>query len=201
MNHYSQNDEQEFVLDFFNGETGKLLEIGAFDGTTFSNSRALLECGWTGVLVEPDPFNLVKLITNTHPSAKIVCAAVSDKHEMAKLCIESYPDRGWASTIDQNLMRQDRILNPNKARVFIPTIIMAELEPLGPFKFISIDAEGMDFRLIKSTPNEMLSECHLLCIEPHDVGQRVEITRYLESIGFSIVHETPENLLAGNDNI
>lgn len=199
MSHYSQNDEQEFVLEFFNGRVGRLLEIGAFDGITFSNSRALLESGWTGILVEPDPFNLVKLITNTHPSAQILCAAVSNKYEMARLCIESYPDRGWASTIDTKLMGPDRVLNPNKATVSIPTITMAELEMFGPFDFISIDAEGMDFRIIKSTPREMLEDCHLLCIEPNNADQRTEIKEHLKSVGFEVVHETPENVLARNE--
>ena len=53
MNYYSQFEQDKFVYEnFFQGKTdGYFVDIGAHDGTTFSNSRFFEELGWTGVCV------------------------------------------------------------------------------------------------------------------------------------------------------
>ena len=43
---YSQHNEQEIILNFFNGRIGRYLDIGAFDGVDMSNTLALAELGW-----------------------------------------------------------------------------------------------------------------------------------------------------------
>ncbi len=58
LNDYSQNGEQAHILHYLDtiGITkGHLVDLGAGDGYTMSNTRALLERGWTGTLVDGDP--------------------------------------------------------------------------------------------------------------------------------------------------
>lgn len=58
MNDYSQNGEQwEIIkmLDIIGIRKGHLVDLGAGDGYTMSNTRALLELGWTGDLYDGDP--------------------------------------------------------------------------------------------------------------------------------------------------
>lgn len=43
-------------------ETGHLLEIGAWNPVTLSNSRLLIEAGWSAFLVEPSPKPLADLV-------------------------------------------------------------------------------------------------------------------------------------------
>ena len=43
---YSQHNEQEIILNFFNGRIGRYLDIGAFDCVDMSNTLALAELGW-----------------------------------------------------------------------------------------------------------------------------------------------------------
>lgn len=55
---YSQNGEQAHILhilDTIGLKTGHLVDLGAGDGYTMSNTRALLERGWTGNLYDGDP--------------------------------------------------------------------------------------------------------------------------------------------------
>jgi len=61
MQNYSQNQEQQVILDYFGNKVGRLLEIGSNDGETLSNSRALILNGWAADLVEPAPIPLEKL--------------------------------------------------------------------------------------------------------------------------------------------
>jgi hypothetical protein len=60
---YSQNNEEAVLLDYFGDKAdGMLLEIGAFHPTRLSNTRALLERGWSGMLCDMSPFSLGGLI-------------------------------------------------------------------------------------------------------------------------------------------
>lgn len=55
---YSQNGEQEHILHYLDTigiKKGHLVDLGAGDGYTMSNTRALLERGWTGMMVDGDP--------------------------------------------------------------------------------------------------------------------------------------------------
>ena len=58
MKDYSQNGEQAHILHYLDTiglKTGHLVDLGAGDGVTMSNTRALLERGWTGDLYDGDP--------------------------------------------------------------------------------------------------------------------------------------------------
>lgn len=58
MKDYSQNGEGAVIVDIFRTlgiERGHLVDLGAGDGYTMSNSRNLLEKGWTGDLYDGDP--------------------------------------------------------------------------------------------------------------------------------------------------
>lgn len=55
---FSQNGEQAHILHYLDTiglKTGHLVDLGAGDGVTMSNTRALIERGWTGALVDGDP--------------------------------------------------------------------------------------------------------------------------------------------------
>lgn len=58
LNKYSQNGEEQHILHYLDtiGITkGHLVDLGAGDGYTMSNTRALLDRGWTGDLYDGDP--------------------------------------------------------------------------------------------------------------------------------------------------
>lgn len=58
LNGYSQYGEEAVILETFKAlgiEKGHLVDLGAGDGYTMSNTRALLDLGWTGDLYDGDP--------------------------------------------------------------------------------------------------------------------------------------------------
>ena len=57
MKYYSQFEQDKFTYENYFQDTkeGYFVDIGAHDGTTFSNSRFFEELGWSGVCVEPNP--------------------------------------------------------------------------------------------------------------------------------------------------
>jgi FkbM family methyltransferase len=63
---YSQNNEQEIIINLFKGNrNGTFIDIGANDGVTLSNTFALANFyGWTGLLVEASPKAYERMLKN-----------------------------------------------------------------------------------------------------------------------------------------
>lgn len=195
---YSQNDEERFLAEFFAGHTGAFLDIGAYDGISISNTRRLLELGWRGVLVEPNPINFCKLMANTAPyysHTQMILAAVEAVAGLRTFYMDDTPDRGWAGTINPELLKAGSVMKPSEAKVYIPTISIEALCPFGPYDFINIDAEWEDFEIVKTMPEPMLANCKLLCVEPRGLEERAVMKAWLAGHGMIVAHETPENLL------
>jgi len=99
---YSQNNEEDIILKYFGDFKGHLLDIGANDGVTLSNSRKLMETGWTGDFVEPSDKPFVKLST-LYPNCHKV--AISTENGLTNLYDSdshlSSDESGLLSTIKQ----------------------------------------------------------------------------------------------------
>ena len=84
---YSQNGEDKIILELVKDiEKGTVLDIGAYTGKENSNSLALIEKGWKGVLVEPSPWafaEAAKLHAN-NPNVTLVNAAIGTERRMVK---------------------------------------------------------------------------------------------------------------------
>lgn len=167
---YSQNNEEKIISDYFGEISGRLLSIGENDGKTFSNSRALMERGWRGVLVEPAPgaFKKLEELYQENIRAFLIRAAVAD-YNGETLLHDSGPhlpdrsDRSLLSTIKPE--EKKRWTNVKFEPVKVEVITVAEIyyrSNFVKFDFITIDAEGMDM-VILSQIN--LSNTKLLCIE------------------------------------
>jgi hypothetical protein len=52
---YSQNLEEQYILNYFGDYVGTFLDLGCNDCLTFSNTRALALKGWKGIFIDPSP--------------------------------------------------------------------------------------------------------------------------------------------------
>lgn len=70
MKDYSQSGEQEVILSCVprllpnedTGESPRFLDIGCWDPIHFSNTRALIELGWSGILIDPSPGPIINML-------------------------------------------------------------------------------------------------------------------------------------------
>lgn len=80
-----QIPEMWFLLEKYLGRTstGTFVEVGAFDGVTFSNTHGLVLRGWTGLMIEPEPDAASACRANHegHPSVRVLETAVGSKDE------------------------------------------------------------------------------------------------------------------------
>lgn len=200
MENYSQNDEQTAILRYFGTTTGRFLDVGAYDGLRLSNTRALLELGWSGVLVEPSATNLVNLCKNSEPFAervRIVQAAVSDRCRLADFFVDTAPDREWSTTINADLAASGSVIQPRALKTSVATIRIHDLLSFGPFDFISLDAEWEDLKILRDFMllAEVKDAPRMFCVEARHAEERATMRALLAHNGYSDLHDTPENLL------
>ena len=202
---YSQNDEERVILEAFNGEVGRFLDIGAFDGITFSNTRALVEGGWNGICVEPNPYSFLKLLQacEGYP-VECVLAAVGppcdaglvpfyakvddslDKHGMPAGAVSTYDEAHkakWAMAVG------------GFTGFHVPVISPVQLVEHfgGRFDFVNIDVEGGNWRLLSQFPIKRVNP-HLLCVEFDTHFAQIE--EWLLDYCYEVIHQTTENLIA-----
>lgn len=192
---YSQNDEQDHVLKFFEGiPTGRFLEIGAFDGKTFSNTLALAERGWGGVCVEPSPGPFLGLLKlhGQRPDITVVQAAVAEKDEWL-----TFHDSGGDAISTLSLAHRVKWEAGFKCP-FTPfhlravTMQQLLLKFGTDFQFINLDVEGTNLPLFHQLPLEDPA-LRMVCVE-HD-GHYDEMTVLAARHGFTQLTINGENLL------
>ena len=195
---YSQGNEEVVILDWFKRKgmpVGRFLDIGAYNPTVFSNTRRLFEGGWSGVFVEPGPYQIVKLAEAYRGVDRVTivnCAlAEANKFQEFGIC----PDA--LSSLDKEHQKTWEAGGTKYDQVQVFTVSIASFfEKFGPrFDFVDIDIEGeANWNLIR-TINFGAIRASLLCLEYGK--RRAEIIEYVRPWGYSVIHDTGENLLMG----
>lgn len=194
---YSQNKEEQYILDYWKGEKGTLLDIGANDGKTFSNSLALIERGWEADLVEPNPEAYKKLEALHKGNEKVTCydCALSDYEGVAEIWY-SNEDNGLVSSLYEKETKRWET-NPYTNYTFTKAKVEVEHANLfddTAYDFITIDCEGAELKIL---PHLCYEECRMVCVEWNSKRELEEAyTSILSSKGFNrILYRSPENLI------
>lgn len=90
---------------------GTVVEIGAFDGRTYSNSLGLIRRGWNGLFAEPVPefFKRCQELHGNNPLVTLVQTAISDFNGVSSISLA-----GPLSTIDQVTKSEYEVLDWSK---------------------------------------------------------------------------------------
>ena len=202
---FTQLDEEKFIIEEFDNLiekfsdkiSNRILDIGANDGITLSNTRALilkypdLQC----YFVEPNPICNKKLISvYNEPQYKIFDFAIADYDGNTNLyCNGSHiteNDNGLLSTI---LPTETKRWGDNEKWDLVN--IEVKKYPFNDISFdmISIDAEGMDEIILKQID---LSNTYIVCVEWNSNEQVFEnIDSYCRSFSMNLLHKNSINLI------
>jgi len=150
---YSQNGEDSLIISVFD-KPGYFVELGAVDGIHLSNTYALEQHGWTGLLVEAHPEHFAKLAAN-RPNSTSIHAAVSDKEGETNF----YATQGGSlSTIDEaqkNYFIKKRSgvdkgsYTKHKVRSATTTTLLDEASAPHVIDVMSIDIEGAELAALR----------------------------------------------------
>jgi FkbM family methyltransferase len=197
---YSQNQEEAIILQYFLNKKGTFLDIGANDGVTLSNVRALAELGWSGDLIEPSKKTFDKAVYNYKDYRNIYLhnCAISDKTGH----FDFYESGEHLGTGDHSLLsslKEDETKRWTKEQ-FTKTTVNSftfrdwlNLSKHKYFDFISIDAEGYDYEILIQMNLKRL-KVKMFCIE-HNGNKINQFVDYGLQYDFKVIHANNENLI------
>lgn len=205
--YYGQNKEDEVINSLITAKYGSdfkgtILDLGANDGITLSNSRYFIENGWSAVLVEAGKLPFSKLMNTIQPNTIAINCAIGNQdgwltfYESTNLL--NADDVGLVSSLvaDETQRWRNAGIGFHEYEVacftwesFLNTHHLKNKN----FDIISIDIEGMDYDvLVQMNLTEL--DCKVLCVEFNgkEMNKYVE---YAEKHGMKLMHQNAENLI------
>ncbi len=190
---FSQRDEEKYIIRFFQNQKGRFLDLGAYDGKTFSNVRQLALQEWGGVLVEPMPEMhdvLEKLYSDKKFTILHVGVGLRDEtktfYNFAGDAVGSFDKVHadiWVSKARPYTEEQYEIIS-----------ITTLFKKIGcDFEFINIDAEGWSMKILKNLPYRKLTKVKMICVEFD--GNPEKTCQVVAAHGFKKYHQTCENII------
>lgn len=188
---FSQNNEEQIILNYFGSFKGTLLSLGENNGITFSNSRALLLDDWKGFLVEPTTaYNPLYELYKDNPNVKTLQAAIGNTTEMGELLVA-------ADSLVSSVYKE--LTDIWKQQTFVPMQVqfytfadMLKKFDTYHFDFITSDIEGLDYSVLQQMDLASLG-CKCLCIEYWKYEK--EIIEYCKYFGLHLIYKNGENLI------
>lgn len=190
---YSQNNEEQIILEYFKDFKGTAVDIGANDGVTFSNTKRLSELGWDVHLIEPSESAYNKLIVNT----------VGRYYNFG---IHTYTGKCEFFINDPHIPNDDSLLATAKAEeknrwrgvYFKDSEIdvktwedFTKISGVKDFDFITIDCEGLDLDVLKQID---LTNTKMLIVEWN--GKKIEsFTEHVFKYNLKLHSYNAENLI------
>lgn len=209
---YSQNEEDFIAIDYFNHREGAsqlktLLDIGANDGITFSNSKFLIENGWVGFLLEPSHRAYQKCVENHNDNSEntfiynfgIANETGEQDFLESSSHLERKKDISLLSAISSRLSERSKTMatfEESKAMFYT----FADFEKYfvmegEKFPYITIDAEGYDWDILKQIDLEKYG-VEMLCIEWNgDTELERNYIEYCNRFGLRELHRNEENMI------
>lgn len=205
---FSQNKEEQIILEYFGDFVGTFADLGCNDGQTFSNTRALALRGWKGVLIDPHPEAIQRCreLYKGYKGLYFYEYAISEHNgkkpinASGPLCTAS--DIGLVSTFHSHEMDRFKSkvdYNPIEVLTYKWKTALNRWT-IRRFDMISIDVEGGEILKTKtgekySILNDIdLTETKLVCIETNG-NQEFKILHERHLEGFKLIYTSGENLI------
>ncbi len=203
---YSQYNEEEFLNDYFGNKIGFVVEIGAADGINNSNSRMLIEKGWSALLVEPNVNNFERLkdlydqnilsSENDKNESFIIlencgCSDITDKKTFFIDRNDEYQQLSTFS--EQQVIKCKNMYSCEFEEQTIQLIKTSDLfnkHNISKIDFLSIDTEAYDENVLNGI-NFSIMDIDIICIETDNS----EIHNKLSNEGYIICFRTAGNIL------
>lgn len=202
MTRWSQNLEQDYILEYFGNHIGTFCSIGENNGITFSNVRALAELNWKGVCVECDPraYSELHLLYKNNSNIYTYNYAITGHNGKAILnkasSLLKNGDVGLVSTFHASEMERFKSVvtyEPEEVKCFKWKTALNRWK-IRTFDLISIDIEFDEMNVL---PDIDLSETSLICLEHNgNVDRKKSYLECTSKYGLDrIIYESGENIV------
>ena len=200
--YYSKNREDLFLLEYFKNKfNGRYIDIGAYHPYRGSNTYLLYKKGWNGINIDLSKTS-VDLFNIARPKDINLNFAVSDR----KKKIKTYENKslGLMNTTNQ-VFASLFIKNYYSRKVWsnnLNNLLKRYSAKNNKFEIIDIDAEGSDYKILKSIDFKKYS-FKLILIETHTFSKKTKaekrkIYAFLKSKKYNCLKELHETSIFEN---
>lgn len=192
MEFTSHFGEDCWLWDLFRGQRqGFFIEVGAFDGHTFSVSYPFEAFGWKGLLIEPIPEQYEKA-RQRRPGSRVVHAALGPPGSPGTCTfqvVEGGAEKSGMlshSVASEATSRDIREVQARTRSVTVPQTTLNGLlaEHQGPIDFASIDVEGGEIDLLRGFDLAKFRP-RVLIIEEGMPAQTSPVMQYMSRFSYS----------------
>ena len=197
---------QDSFLDqhVFRGKSnGFFLDIGAYDGVTYSNTLAFeANRSWNGICLEPNPSTFKRLAANR--KCRCIQACVTEKRgDVEFVCGQGNSGAEMLSGFSLNEEQQDRIRQEGGTmeKVRVPCLTMpdiVEMEKITNVDYCSIDAEGYELAILRAFDFTRITP---LALTVEENGQYPAIRRLLYPHGYRLVEKLGADLVLVHNSL
>lgn len=206
--HKCQNNETQVVIDYFTKKygpdfKGNVLDIGANDGVTFSNSFDLIQSGWSAWLVEPSSaFNEIVAFYCSNSAVIYYNVAIGPNAGKMVLYesgahVKDGLDNALVSTlVPDEMVRWGSVkFKPVTVDVITFDDLYDKMGHPDNVHYVTIDVEGYEMHVLPHIDLSAIG-CEVLCIEwngRYDLWHM--FTEYCNKFGMKEIHRNGENLI------
>jgi len=203
---YSQNGEDLIIQKYFESQNiykGCVLEIGANDGSTLSNSKLFIDNGWTAHLIEPSSaYGKIVDLYGENENVSFynfgigTTDAIVEFHESGSIFKGN--DSNLVSSVNPTERWKNATSFHKKEVPFLTFETFLKLhfgDNIPTFDFISIDAEGFDWEILSQIDLE-LHKVSCVCVEWNGLTDLdLRFTKYCNNFGLYEEHRNDENII------
>lgn len=197
MSDYSQHGEQAVILDWAQGQRGNFLDLGCYDGISYSNTAALADLGWPGICVDaaPDAASACADRYRERADVEVVLAAFDAEGGNAPALLHWTPGAMYTSLLPGR--RLDRVKTP----ILIPRLDLDWLTERvasrpRPF-FCSIDLEGDSIEAFEWVIDHLEPDC--ICVEANNSREQRIVAGRL--FGWTALHVNASNSIFAREPV
>jgi FkbM family methyltransferase len=186
---HSQHGEDIAIQELLHGKPKSfIIDVGANDGFSWSNSLSFIELGYPAVLIEPMPLYAQKCRHLHHGNSMVFVEEVAILEEMrtVEFYINNDPERdllSMASSVRREIIQGDSVVKTTVLACPLRYILgRYNVPPV--YSLLNVDAEGVDLDVLKSANLEVYRP-QAICVE---FGCNEEnISAYLRSKSYAHV--------------
>jgi FkbM family methyltransferase len=199
---YAQHGEDRDLLEFFGGTPGFYVDVGANDGFSNSNTAALDEMGWRGILVEADP-NLADICRQARPFGNVVACAAADPTRRGSESAFQWVSPGYDKTTGLStlvnssaLQRKAMQIGASVSTITVPVRslndILEKHDAPNEFELLSVDVEGAELEVFRSCDLTRWRP-RIIIAEDNWVSADFPVRSYLRRFGYHLACRTGVN--------
>ncbi len=189
--YHSQYGQDYYILRHFNfKKEGFFIDIGAFDGVTFSNTKSLEDLGWKGICIEPNPDMYEKVCSSRKcVSYNVALTQKEEEKDFVKIqgacaVLSGIKEEYHPSHIERIKTEINKVggnIDTIKVKGITFDSLMADFQDINTIDYISIDTEGNEFKILKSID---FSKYDIRVLSIENNYKDPEIQRFMKNAGY-----------------